>query len=123
MTTKAKFAGPPIVSIFELPLPMPVPEIDPRSVMFTSFEKAIAWRNSLTPEQAVYLASVDKSVARMIPGQEVDIRKANPADPEQFYKCLSYVFLGCNLQGSISFNSDFSVMKLQEPFNYVPERK
>ena len=122
MTTATKFAGPAIQSVLSLvsqPAPAPELDFDPRTVMFTSFAEAIAWRQTLTDEQADYFSKIDRFVIALEPGRIVDITKKVPAPDERphFYRCLSYIMLGCNLFGDISFNENFTQLKLNNRWN------
>ena len=109
--------APPITSVMSFltqPVPAPVPVIDPRLIMFTSLAEANAWRNTLDDEQSAYFSKIDKFLIQLTPGRIVDINKKAP-DPDQlhhFYRCLSYIMLACNLFGDISFNDDFTRLKL-----------
>lgn len=96
------------------PDPVLLPEIDPRQYMFTNYTDAVAWRNSLNEEQEAYLFKIDKFMSELQPDRIVDLLKKVP-DPLQrphFYRCLSYIILGCNMFGDIAFNDDFTTMRL-----------
>jgi len=120
MQATARFQGSAITSMLSLfadaatePTPAQPTAFDPLTVMFTSVAAAMAWRDSLTNTQLTYLAAIDKFIANLEPGVTITI--ANIVKPEntvQFYRCLSYIIIGCNLFGALSFNTDFSKLKL-----------
>jgi len=120
MQATARFQGSAITSMLSLfadaatePTPAQPTAFDPLTVMFTSVAAAMAWRDSLTNTQLTYLAAIDKFIANLEPGVTITI--ANIVKPEntvQFYRCLSYIIIGCNLYGALSFNTDFSKLKL-----------
>jgi len=111
--------NPPIamLSLFadtEFAPPPPKPAVfNPLSVMFNSIAEAMAWRDSLTDTQLTYLAAIDKFIANLEPGVTITIENiVKPENTVQFYRCLSYIIIGCNLYGALSFNTDFSKLKL-----------
>ena len=104
-----------LLSIVEDSEPVnPVNDFDPKEIMFTSFADAIAWRNTLNDEQAAYFSKIDKFILGLVPGRIVEINKKvpDPAQRRHFYRCLSYIMLACDLFGDISFNDDFTRLKL-----------
>lgn len=121
-TAVKKYSGQAIASVFSdevqpvpAPAPAPAADFDPRSVMFTDFNSALAWRNALTDDQLTYFRKIDRFVISMTPGEIYDLnKKVLPADREHFYRCLSYIILGCNLFADISFSNDFKKIKLNE---------
>jgi len=114
---------PPIVSLLSIvENSEPVTQdndFDPRSIMFTSISEASGWREILTDEQAAYFSKIDKFILELVPGRIVEINKKvpDPADRPHFYRCLSYIILACDLFGDISFNDDFTRMRLNEPWS------
>ena len=120
--TALKFTGPAIGSVLSIVAKSKPeePKFNARDYMFTSFSDAIAWRESITEDQAAYFAKIDRFIITMIPGNVVEISKKvpDPADLPHFYRCLSYVMLGCNLFGDISFNDDFTKIKLNERYGH-----
>jgi len=117
-----KFTGPAITSVLALSVVKPDPAqlADPRSVMFTNLTDAIAWRETLTGDQLEYFNKIDRFIITMEPGRIVDLKKkVKPEDWEHFFHCLSFLILACDLFGDISFNDDFTLMKLNHKWEPV----
>ena len=120
MQPTARFQGSAITSVLSLfandipePATIQPPVFDPLTVMFTSFAQAVTWRDTLTESQQTYLAAIDKFVGNLQPGVTIEVSSiVKPENMVQFYRCLSYIIMGCNLYGALSFNTGFTKLKL-----------
>lgn len=113
-----KFPGPPITSVLQLVFKSDdVPDLgfDPEKLMFHTFDEALVWRKSLKQEDVNYLASVDKFVINLIPGDTVDLAaKIKPENKVKFYRCLFYILMACDMLNVVSFSADFAQIKLND---------
>jgi len=118
MNTAAKFPGPPIESVLQLVFKSETtPDLgfDPEKLMFHTFDEALIWRNSLPQEDINYLASVDKFVTNLIPGETVDLStKIKSENKVKFYRCLFYVLMACTMLNVVSFSIDFAQIRLND---------
>lgn len=123
MNPHSLYSGPSITSVLPLLISV-VPEIaeaeketfNPLTVMFQSYSQSLIWYNNLQTQERAYFDKIDKYIANLVPGEHIEVSKiAKPENIVFFYKCLSYVILGADLFGDISFNSNFTVFKLNHP--------
>jgi hypothetical protein len=121
MNEAALYSGPQIVSVLSLLKtdniePAEVEMLNPLDYAFNSYENAIIWYSLLDSVSRNYLSKIDRYIATLEPGIHIEISKiVKPENYELFYKCLFYIILGANLFCDISFNSTYTVFKLNNP--------
>lgn len=116
-----KFHGPAIQSVMTMvrkPEAYPEQDQDPKELMFKTYAEALEWRNALSDDDLLYFGTIDRFIIRLVPGEIVDLtRLVKPENKVKFYRCLFYVMLACDLWGDISFNSEFTKLRLNLQWN------